>query len=60
MNTAKHCKVGICDMHITVGSKEQKAFSEAQNYLKATQQVNTAISESGWAEKGWPTKWRTL
>eukprot|EP00903_Cladosiphon_okamuranus_P006370 g6237.t1 len=29
---------GICEIHITVGKKEQKAFKQAQDYLKATKQ----------------------
>eukprot|EP00752_Nemacystus_decipiens_P014289 g12709.t1 len=31
-------QVGICDINITVGKKEEKAFKEAQDYLKATKQ----------------------
>lgn len=33
-------KVGICGIHITVGKKEEKAFMEAQDYLKATKQAS--------------------
>lgn len=35
-------QVGICEIHITVGKKEEKAFKEAQDYLKATKQVRGA------------------
>ncbi len=33
-------QVGICDIHITVGRKEEKAFKEAQDYLKATKEAS--------------------
>lgn len=34
--------MGICEIHITMGKKEDKAFKEAQDYLKATKQVSGA------------------
>lgn len=38
-------KVGICDIHMTTGKKEHKAFAQAQDYLKATKQEHMRCVE---------------
>ncbi|CAM9373052.1 unnamed protein product [Pylaiella littoralis] len=38
---ARTTYVGICEIRITVGTKEKKSYMEAQDYLKATNQASS-------------------